>query len=168
MCGMCRAASECQHGDRWAISFLVANISYTLSPPSAQLICHPSPSGTGTVDAATGTRFVSGGVLRVLRCWPGAYEAHAMAADGSSQLLEASPGEPSYKVGVEGGWVLLKQVGGSGGVEAVGLDGCSSQLLEASPGEPSYNNVGVEWRILLWGGCGGVGVWSGARPGGGP
>ena len=46
---------------------------------------------------ATGTRFVSGGVVRLLRQWPGPYEAHAMAADGSSQLLESAGAEPGYK-----------------------------------------------------------------------
>lgn len=49
------------------------------------------------MDAATGTRFVSGGVIRLLRCYPGPWEAHAMAANGSSQLLEASDTEPGYK-----------------------------------------------------------------------
>ncbi|KAI7838107.1 hypothetical protein COHA_008115 [Chlorella ohadii] len=51
----------------------------------------------GTVDAATGTRFVSGGVIRLLRRYPGPWEAHAMAANGSSQFLEDSQGEPNYK-----------------------------------------------------------------------
>jgi hypothetical protein len=52
----------------------------------------------GTVDIVTGTRFASGGVLRVRRAWPGGWEAHACAADGSSQLLGApAEGEPSYK-----------------------------------------------------------------------
>jgi hypothetical protein len=52
----------------------------------------------GTVDIVTGTRFASGGVLRVRRAWPGGWEAHACAADGSSQLLGApAESEPSYK-----------------------------------------------------------------------
>ena len=55
------------------------------------------PAAAGTVDAATGTRFVSGGVIRLLRSYPGPWEAHAMAANGSSQLLENSATEPGYK-----------------------------------------------------------------------
>ena len=55
------------------------------------------PAAAGTVDAATGTRFVSGGVIRLLRSYPGPWEAHAMAANGSSQFLENSATEPGYK-----------------------------------------------------------------------
>ncbi|KAL4421315.1 hypothetical protein ABPG75_010606 [Micractinium tetrahymenae] len=51
----------------------------------------------GTVDAATGTRFVSGGVVRLLRRYPGPYEAYACAPNGSSQLLERVDAEPEYK-----------------------------------------------------------------------
>lgn len=43
-------------------------------------------------------RFASGGVIRVRREYPGGYEAYAMAADGSSQLLATLPKEPSYQV----------------------------------------------------------------------
>lgn len=51
----------------------------------------------GTVDAATGTRFVSGGVVRLLRSFPGPFEAYACAPNGSSQLLERAEAEPGYK-----------------------------------------------------------------------
>ncbi|PSC76084.1 Conserved oligomeric Golgi complex subunit 6 [Micractinium conductrix] len=51
----------------------------------------------GTIDAARGARFVTGGVVRLLRCWPGVWEAHAMAPNGASQLLETAAAEPSYK-----------------------------------------------------------------------
>lgn len=51
----------------------------------------------GTVDAATGTRFVSGGVVRLLRRCPGPYEAYACAPNGGSQLLERTDAEPGYK-----------------------------------------------------------------------
>lgn len=51
----------------------------------------------GSVDVATGTRFVSGGVIRLLRRYPGQYESHAMAPNGSSQLLETAVAEPGYK-----------------------------------------------------------------------
>jgi hypothetical protein len=50
----------------------------------------------GTIDTATGTRFATGGVIRVLRRWPGVYEAYAMSADGSSQLLSSTESEPRY------------------------------------------------------------------------
>lgn len=52
----------------------------------------------GTVDAATGTRFASGGVVRVLRCYPGRYTNHAVAANGASQLMDATDAEPGYQV----------------------------------------------------------------------
>ncbi|KAI3423940.1 hypothetical protein D9Q98_009774 [Chlorella vulgaris] len=51
----------------------------------------------GTVDAATGTRFASGGVVRVLRCYPGRYTNHAVAANGASQLMDATDAEPGYQ-----------------------------------------------------------------------
>lgn len=51
----------------------------------------------GTISAATGSRFASGGVVRVLRQWPGQYECYALAADGSSQLLQSVEVEPQYK-----------------------------------------------------------------------
>lgn len=51
----------------------------------------------GTINAATGMRFSSGGVVRVQCRFPGAYEVHAMAADGSSQLLGTSGTEPTYQ-----------------------------------------------------------------------
>ena len=35
--------------------------------------------------------------MRVLRRWPQGYEAYAMAADGSSQLLQTVEKDPSYK-----------------------------------------------------------------------
>lgn len=57
----------------------------------------------GTVDVAAGTRFVSGGVIRVQRQYPGRYEAHACAPNGATQLLEEAPAEPSYQVGALGG-----------------------------------------------------------------
>ena len=50
------------------------------------------------MDAATGTRFVEGGVVRVLRSYPGEFQVFAMAANGSSQQLAAVQGEPSYQV----------------------------------------------------------------------
>ncbi len=52
----------------------------------------------GTINTATGTRFTTGGVIRVLRQFPGGYDAWAMAADGSSQLLTTLDKEPSYQV----------------------------------------------------------------------
>lgn len=55
------------------------------------------------MDAATGTRFVSGGVVRLLRCYPGPFEAYACAPNGSSQLLERADAEPGYKVRGRGG-----------------------------------------------------------------
>jgi Domain of unknown function (DUF1995) len=53
----------------------------------------------GTINGATGMRFTSGGVIRVLRAFPQkeGYELFAMSADGSSQLLETSLEEPSYQ-----------------------------------------------------------------------
>lgn len=51
----------------------------------------------GTINAATGTRFSSGGVVRVLKEYPGSFEVHAMAANGSSQLLTVTGTEPTYK-----------------------------------------------------------------------
>lgn len=51
----------------------------------------------GTINAATGMRFSSGGVVRVLRQWPSSYECYALAADGSSQFLQAAQEEPKYK-----------------------------------------------------------------------
>lgn len=53
----------------------------------------------GTINGATGTRFSSGGVLRVLRQWDvenKAYQVYAMAANGSSQLIATTPTEPKY------------------------------------------------------------------------
>ncbi len=52
----------------------------------------------GTINAATGTRFTTGGVIRVLRQYPRRYDAWAMAADGSSQLLATLDKEPTYQV----------------------------------------------------------------------
>lgn len=51
----------------------------------------------GTIDTVTGTRFGSGGVVRVLRRAPGRYEAYATSADGSSQMMASSEEEPSYE-----------------------------------------------------------------------
>lgn len=52
----------------------------------------------GTVNMATQARFASGGVVRILRRWDSGpeYGTHAMAADGSSQLLATVPNEPKY------------------------------------------------------------------------
>jgi hypothetical protein len=50
----------------------------------------------GTINTATGTRFTNGGVVRVLRRWPEPYECYAVAADGSSQLLQIVQNEPKY------------------------------------------------------------------------
>ena len=50
----------------------------------------------GTINAATGTRFATGGVVRSLRAYPDDFKLFAMAADGSSQLLAAAAAEPSY------------------------------------------------------------------------
>lgn len=52
----------------------------------------------GTINGATGMRFTSGGVIRVLKIFPKdeGYELFAMSADGSSQLLGTSLEEPSY------------------------------------------------------------------------
>lgn len=54
----------------------------------------------GTINAASGTRFNSGGVIRLLRQYPtggGDWEVHAMAANGASQLLSVVKDEPGYK-----------------------------------------------------------------------
>lgn len=52
----------------------------------------------GTINVAAGNRFQSGGVIRLLRRHPGEYEAYAMAADGSSQLIGRQPIiEPTYQ-----------------------------------------------------------------------
>lgn len=51
----------------------------------------------GTINIAQGNRFATGGVVRILRSYPGQYENYAMAADGSSQLLGFQDAEPSYK-----------------------------------------------------------------------
>jgi hypothetical protein len=57
----------------------------------------------GTINAASGTRFNSGGVIRLLRQYPaggggeGDWEVHAMAANGASQLLSVVKDEPAYK-----------------------------------------------------------------------
>jgi len=57
----------------------------------------------GTINAASGTRFNSGGVIRLLRQYPagggggGNWEVHAMAANGASQLLSVVKDEPVYK-----------------------------------------------------------------------
>jgi hypothetical protein len=53
----------------------------------------------GTINGATGMRFTSGGVIRVLRVFPKqeGYELFAMSADGSSQLLGTSLEEPTYQ-----------------------------------------------------------------------
>ena len=53
---------------------------------------------------------MTGGVVRLLRCWPGVWEAHAMAPNGASQLLETAAAEPSYKVGVGRGVVLRRNI----------------------------------------------------------
>ena len=76
-------------------------LSSTCPPPASPPFFPPRLhmlSPAGTVNLAMGTRYVSGGVLRVLRQWPGQYQAHAMAANGSSQLLEGSAAEPTYQV----------------------------------------------------------------------
>ena len=54
----------------------------------------------GTINGVTGTRFTSGGVLRVLRQWEteeSPYEVYAMSANGSSQLLGKKDYEPKYQ-----------------------------------------------------------------------
>lgn len=56
-----------------------------------------SPS---SVNLAIGSRYESGGVIRVQRCYPSGFEAHLMAPNGSSQALgtfDASGGKPSYQ-----------------------------------------------------------------------
>jgi hypothetical protein len=53
----------------------------------------------GTINGATGMRFTSGGVVRILKKLQQEkrYELFAMSADGSSQLLDTSFEEPTYK-----------------------------------------------------------------------
>eukprot|EP00873_Tetraselmis_striata_P008339 jgi/Tetstr1/428603/TSEL_018594.t1 len=51
----------------------------------------------GSVSAATGARFTTGGVLRTLRCYPGKFEVFAMAVDGSNQLLGMFDDMLTYK-----------------------------------------------------------------------
>lgn len=50
----------------------------------------------GTIDAATGTRFANGGVIRVLLQGQGQWECYATSADGSSQMLDTAATEPRY------------------------------------------------------------------------
>lgn len=51
----------------------------------------------GSIDAATGERFTSGGVIRVIRCYPGQWDAHVVIADGTSAPLKSFQERPGYK-----------------------------------------------------------------------
>lgn len=51
----------------------------------------------GSIDTATGERFVNGGVVRVLRAYPGAYDVHCVIADGTSAFLTTADARPGYK-----------------------------------------------------------------------
>lgn len=51
----------------------------------------------GSIDPASGQRFVNGGVLRILLSYPGQYQAHALATDGTNQYLSSYDSRPSYK-----------------------------------------------------------------------
>ena len=51
----------------------------------------------GTINGATGMRFTTGGVIRVLKVFPKEFDLFAMSADGSSQLLDTSVEEPTYQ-----------------------------------------------------------------------
>lgn len=53
----------------------------------------------GTINGATGSRFTTGGVLRVLRQYQSTaspYEVYALSANGGSQLIGAAAYEPKY------------------------------------------------------------------------
>eukprot|EP00878_Enallax_costatus_P028830 GHUV01031180.1.p1 GENE.GHUV01031180.1~~GHUV01031180.1.p1 ORF type:complete len:283 (+),score=91.74 GHUV01031180.1:214-1062(+) len=50
-----------------------------------------------SVDLATGTRYVSGAVVRVLRVYPEQYVVHVVAGDGTSQAIGGFSERPSYK-----------------------------------------------------------------------
>jgi len=52
-----------------------------------------------SINMASGTRYATGGVVRVQRCFPGPYEVHVMAPNGVSQAVGAFPlsgGKPTY------------------------------------------------------------------------
>ena len=51
----------------------------------------------GSIDAATGERYVSGGVVRILRSYPGAFDIFVVIADGSSAHLRSLDKMPGYK-----------------------------------------------------------------------
>lgn len=51
----------------------------------------------GSIDPASGQRFVNGGVLRILLSYPGQYQAHVLATDGTNQYLSSYDNKPSYK-----------------------------------------------------------------------
>lgn len=66
--------------------------------PSVYYLKEKRIGNPGTIDPGTGTRFVAGGVVRILRQFPEKkdYEVYAMSSDGSSQLIGASETEPKY------------------------------------------------------------------------
>eukprot|EP00877_Chromochloris_zofingiensis_P004360 jgi/Chrzof1/13925/Cz08g18030.t1 len=50
-----------------------------------------------SINMANNSRYASGGVVRVLRAYPGQYEVHVMASNGASQPIGAFPQKPSYR-----------------------------------------------------------------------
>jgi len=50
----------------------------------------------GSIDGVTGERFVNGGVVRTLRCYPGDWDVHCVIADGSNEFLASAADKPGY------------------------------------------------------------------------
>ena len=77
--------------DRKANEEFVATFEATYAL-SEQRVGAPS-----SINMASGRRYDSGAVVRLLRVWPGQYAVHVMAADGASQAIGGFDTKPAYR-----------------------------------------------------------------------
>lgn len=74
-----------------------ANEEFLATFDSSYLLYEQRIGAPSSINMASGTRYESGAVVRVLRRSPGQYVVHVMAANGASQAIGGFDGKPTYK-----------------------------------------------------------------------
>jgi hypothetical protein len=74
-----------------------ANEEFVATFEPSYLLYEQRIGAPSSINMASGTRYESGAVLRVLRTYPGQFIVHVMAPDGTSQAIGGFDTKPKYK-----------------------------------------------------------------------